>query len=234
MGKIEYKYVNEHIIAKVCGYDMLVDTGTNRTILLDQFGLIRIDGKMYTIDKQDVLADERAKMEQFIGCRIDGFLGTDIMGNLAVIAIEKPINNKGYIYTGEDAKEFINSSVKNEVDIEDMRVTATVNGHPNCKVYLDTGAKYGYGRKELYEGLAPISKEDDYNPDIRLHDFKLDYYGRLTVEINNKAYEIKMAYNEVVEEIHLNRYGLDVICNIMYMCENYSVIDFVNNKLYLN
>ena len=134
MGKIEYKYVNEHIIAKVCGYDMLVDTGTNRTILLDQFGSVRIDGKMYTIDKQYVPADERAKMEQFIGCRIDGFLGTDIMGNLGVIAIEKPINNKGYIYTGEEAKEFINSSVKNEVYINNMCANATVNGHPNCKV----------------------------------------------------------------------------------------------------
>ena len=150
-----YELINNHYLVDIDGKRLLVDTGSPTSFWMDSHCQeITIDGVKYTLQGRPSNVDVAETMK-LIGTKVDGFIGLDIIRQTSLT-----IYKNGLI-------EFR----PNEVD--GKRIDLNTNGFLTFRVeahamsgafIIDTGAKYGYGIRGLFDGLTAFGHVEDYNP----------------------------------------------------------------------
>ena len=95
---------------------------------------------------------------------------------------------------------------------------------------IDTGAKYGYGIKEVFYGEAPYaSSVYDFNPCLR--DLHSDMYHQ-KVMINGLIKTIDIGFNQRVKDYALKN-DVVMVGNITTFFDEVCVVDIPNRQLIL-
>lgn len=156
-GFYRYELINNHIIVEIGGGNYLIDTGSPSSFSMGGVpSSVTIDGRRYPLAARD----PRVKLEATFSClgtEVDGFIGLDIVMDTSLT-----IYKNGFVDFKVDPIKGV------EVPMSAypcLSVEAECNG-VKTRFVIDTGAKYAYGPKGIFEGLRPFAHIKDYNPHL--------------------------------------------------------------------
>lgn len=217
-----YQLLNNHYIVDIDGKRFLIDTGSESFWISGPMDYVTIDGAEYPLKPNQLDSEAEAKTFDLVGVPLDGFIGLDI-----IIRTSLTIYKDGRL-------EFRPTSVEDGLKVPlvgygMLQVNASSNGIKG-KMVIDTGAKYGYGIKELFLGETPYARKvHDFNPKLR--DMYSDMHHQV-VNVSGKSAIVDMGYNKGTE--HFPLYGdIIMIANVTNLFEEVCVIDIPNRLLIL-
>lgn len=185
-----YKLLNNHYVVEIDGDHYIVDTGSPKSYKFrrDLTG-VTIDGVWHglNVPKPNFSLPKTRKL---VGYPVDGLIGADVFGSTG-LTIYKDNEEGGRI---DFASHNINGSTYPMLALPNG--SAPLIQTDNNKLYLvDTGARYGYGSKSMFNGLTSFDTVWDYNPDLQ--DMYSPIYN-VEVEFNNKKCHTTACYNSNV------------------------------------
>lgn len=219
----DYKLLNNHYVVDINGHHFIIDTGApfsysfvnglNEVIINGVGHKLRVPSARFNVRKTHTL----------VGYPVDGLLGAD------------SFKETGFtIYKDNEEGGRIDFAV-NKISGKSYRVLTYANGSApliqtdNGKLYLvDTGARYGYGAKEMFNGLSSFATVWDYNPD--LGDLNSPIYN-VEVAMNNKKCHTTACYNSNVT-FHIPNFLM--IGNITDFFEKECCFDYQGDRVVLN
>lgn len=210
-----YKLVNNHIIVDIEGKNYVLDTGFPFSFSFIGDNYVEIDERKVRLAPKPVQFNN-AKTFECIGMAVDGLLGLD---SFVAVTIYK----NGII-------DFKANDIDGDVIhmIRDFPLAINVSfGSVQGRLAIDTGAKYGYGRKEIFD-VDPFDRVNDYNPYIG--ELRSDIY-HLTVTINGKQKPIDVCYNP--KPYHMMSQSIVCIASITSLFDEACVIDIERSRLIL-
>ena len=153
----KYELINNHIIVEIDGGKYLIDTGCPSSFTMGSArSFVTIDGRKYPFAARDPRVDLRATFS-CIGAEVDGFVGLDVVMDTSLT-----IYKNGFV----DFKANPVDGVEVPMGTYPFfSVEAECNGVKG-RFIIDTGAKYAYGVKEIFQRLRPFDHVDDYNPGL--------------------------------------------------------------------
>ena len=156
-----YQLINGHYIVDVDGTKLLVDTGSLFSFsMISHFQEIAIDGVNYRLQGKPAIVDVE-KIVEFVGTKIDGFIGLDIIRQTSLTIYKNgKIDFKAHDVDGKIMNLNTNRFLSFKVSINAR----------SGQFIIDTGAKYGYGMRELFDGLTAYDHVKDYNPVLKALD----------------------------------------------------------------
>ncbi len=152
------RLVNGHLIAEIEGQSILVDTGI--PISLGTKPEFYFLNEVHTLST-DYMGVTLTSIEKLVGTRIDVLLGMDIL--------------KKYYVTLELNRNRIEFSSEKRMNLSDCIPMSNFMGVPMIKAYfdnapvdmfLDTGAKLSYIKKEIASKYKPVGTEKDFYPSM--------------------------------------------------------------------
>jgi len=214
----KYELLNNHYIVHINNKKYLIDTGSNRSFPVGCYDRsVVIDGKEYPL--QNTPPMNINKLVELVGCKVDGFIGTDIISRTSLT-----IYKNGTL-------EFKNTEVGgrsyNIISIYPLLVRGSCNGYDG-NIIIDTGAKYGYGQHKLFANNKPIEYINDYNPG--LGNLNSDLY-RMDIKLGGDSYVSEIGDNRFVESGYLIPCNALLVTNITTLFEEVCVIDITKDLL---
>ena len=218
-----YKYdlLNNHYVVDIDGCKYIIDTGNpNSFSINNNKKVITIDRINYPLSNKPECVDVQPTFA-LIGCEVDGFIGLDII-RYTGLTIYK--NNQLDFHTQEVEGDIIPMSVYNSIF-----VSGSCNGKTG-NIIIDTGAKYGYGIPELFNGQESLGLVHDYNPILK--DLYGSYY-KLEFKIGNTYGCIDICDNRKVYDYVLGPSHTIAVINITDLFHEVCVFDFRRKRLIL-
>lgn len=220
-----YFISEDHFVVEIDGYKLVLDTG-GQSGLFGKRATIYIDGNPYEFG---LTTADYKKTFECVKCDIDGFIGGDKLSQMS-LTITKENETKGTI-------DFCAKNIAgNRIPLERMDYHIFTHGvldGNRCKICIDTGAMYGYGKKSLLEKYIPTKiNQYDYNPNPLLDVFYSNVYENMNIELKGIKYNMTMGYSNKVEKWCLK--GVDIIGSCIHMFNNICVIDYTNNVMILD
>lgn len=215
-----YELINNHYLVEIDGKRLLVDTGSPTSFLMESHCQeITIDGVKYALQGRTSHVDV-AEMMKLVGVKVDGFIGLDIIRQTSLT-----IHKNGLI-------EFRANDVDGKgIDLNTNGfLTFSVESHAMSGAFIiDTGAKYGYGIRGLFDGLKAFDHVEDYNPILgRLNS---DLY-HLDMVVGGRGKVVDLCDNADVYPM-IKHYGAVMIANITSLFDEVCVIDVKKGTLTL-
>lgn len=207
----KYELINNHYVVEINKRKYLIDTGSFKSFGVNKtIDDLVIDGRCYPLKAKRLDEMEIAKC---IGVKVDGFIGLDI------------INQNGLTILKSGHLSF------NVLEVDGMKldlemvpfllINVECNGKKG-KFMIDTGAKYGYGSKEIFEGEKPIDNVIDYNPTLGRLESAI-YQKDIVLE--DKKMFLDICDNKDVQKGILEPYHWLIVGNITTLFNEICVID---------
>jgi hypothetical protein len=186
---------DNHLIVDIMGRQVLLDTGTPASIGRVPLFLL---GATYNLQSSFMGLGIDA-IAKYIGCTLDCIMGTDIL--------------KGLHFTIDYAQRFVTFSAQTvstwgkPYPLETLLgvpIIPVIVGHQEVKMFLDTGAKITYLKKNLTAGCPMSGNVNDFYPGIG--HFQTATY-KTTVSVMGETVELKCGNLPPLIEIPLTMVG---------------------------
>ena len=209
----KYRLINNHYVVEIDDKKYLIDTGSPISFWTNNPSReIVIDGISYPLFVKPNSLDIYETIN-CIGEDIDGFIGLDIINQTSLT-----IYKNGYI----DFSALYEKGEIVQINIVGSYLLLKVeSNHIQGHLIIDTGAKYGYGVKSLFEGKEPFNHVEDYNP--MLKQLSSDIY-HLSIIVGGQEKTIDICKNPCVERLLLGM-SVILIANITSLFDEVCVID---------
>ena len=214
----KFELINNHYIINIEGYRYLLDTGSPDSFRINpDCDEVIIDGVAWSLNRLPHNLDVD-KVKKLVGTDVDGFIGLDIVKRTSLTIYKNGL---------------IDFNV-NDVDGMVVRLNThffltlwASNGPITGEYIIDTGAKYGYGDRDIFNGLFPFNHVKDYNP--ILGNLESDIY-HVTIDIDGLEREVDVCDNDKVMSTLPITF---MIGNITTLFDEACVFDIKNNRLIL-
>lgn len=216
----KYELLNNHYVVNIDGKKFLIDTGSNSFWITSPMNYVSIDGVKYPLFPNRLDPEAQEKTFRLVGTTIDGFIGADIIGKTSLT-----IYKDGNI-------DFKATNVKGATRVPfaygpGLLINVSSNG-VSGKMFIDTGAMYGYGIKELFRGEMPYARNEyDFNPYLR--DMHSDIYNQ-NIVVGGQTKTIKMGFNQRTYGYPLGG-DIIMIANISALYDEVCVLDMNRGEL---
>lgn len=220
-----YQLSNNHYVVEIDGYHFIIDTGYPYSITF------RNDLRSIRINDYDVNLIEPGyrfnipATHQLVGYPVDGLLGLDAFGQTG-LTFYKEDNQGGHV---DFASHDIDGDVHHIVALH-QGFAPLIKTNDNKMFLVDTGARYSYGVKGMFDGLTPFNVVTDYNP--YLGNMRSPIY-HVSITLNEKEYHIDVCYNErAVSLTGVN--NLLMVGNITDFFQKECCINYRDRKIIFN
>ena len=204
MKTYEFEIRNGHYALKIEGRKYIFDTGSP-TSLVFKFGRDHlIEGNNVSFPVRYLIPFHNIDdLYNFIGCEVDGILGTDFLRFTGPLRFSKGDMN---VTIGENHVRH-STIAKNFEWIEDGHISIDIrkNGM-NLKAMFDTGSIFCYVRPEMTDGARSRGTGEDYSPFMG-QSFPIEFY-----EFNENDFDLNILQPIAAMPRFLSD-GMD-LCNI--------------------
>ena len=216
----KYELLNNHYVVNIDGKKFLIDTGSNSFWVTSPMNYVSIDGVKYPLFPNRLDPEAQEKTFRLVGTTIDGFIGLDIISKTSLtIYADGNIDFKATNVAGATRVPFVTGP--------GLFINVSSNG-VNGKMFIDTGAKYGYGIRELFYSETPyVRNEYDFNPHLR--DMHSDIYNQKII-VGGQAKNIEVGFNQRTYGYPLGG-DIVMIANISTFYDEVCVIDINKGEL---
>ncbi len=225
--------VNNHILAKVqtnLGQKTcVVDTGSPITFFFDEVTTFEIDLNHHEVSPLTALTNfavNREEIENLIGQRIDGFIGSDLMRRYGDIFIDFPVNE---IHFGENLPS-LDNVYPMDVVIGMPVFSVSFNGL-DLRTAFDSGAMYSFVSQALAQEINLEKTGEtlqDFHPGFGAYEIEL-FKGTVSIgKVNLGTHLIGTAphYNDVLRLLEVRAFiGIDTLK------DNSILLSYSRNKI---
>lgn len=184
-----YKLLNNHYVVKIGENHFIIDTGFPWSVTFKSgLSRVNIDGNIMDLQNPTFFGFDIKKTHKLVGYAVDGLLGADAFRKTG-LTIYKDNEEGGRI---DFASHDINGSTYPMVALTNNDSTPFIKTDDGKLYLVDTGARYGYGAKAMFNGLNSVNTVWDYNP--MLGDLYSNIYN-VDVHMNNKKCHTTACYN---------------------------------------
>ena len=218
----KYELLNNHYVVNIDGKKFLIDTGSYSFRITSPMSYVTIDGVKYRLAPNMLDPEAQEKTFKLVGATIDGFIGMDIISRTSLtIYKDGNIDFKANNVEGATRVPFVRGP--------GLLINVSSNG-VNGKMFVDTGAMYGYGVAELFRGENPYARNQyDFNPSPRLRDMYSNVYNQ-DIVVGGKTKTIKMGFNQGTYGYPLGG-DIIMIANISTFYDEVCVLDMNRGEL---
>ena len=219
---MNYRLLNNHYVVDINGYHFIIDTGSPKSFSFrNDLRQITINNVQHGLDCSWSRSDIE-KTHQLVGYPVDGLLGKDVFGRTG-LTFYRENESGGRV---EFATHHINGDAFPFELMNDYAIFMRID---NNKLYLvDTGARYGYGAKSMFNGLTSFDNVWDFNPYLK--DLYSPIYN-VEIQLNNKKRHTVACYNE---HVAFNIPNFLMVGNITDLFERECCIDYINRRIIFN
>ena len=218
-----YVLINNHYIVNIENKYYILDTGSPFSYsFVNGLDKVFIDGVEHKLGVPGARFSVK-KTYDLVGFPVDGLLGSDAFRKTG-FTIYKQNKEGGLI-------DFKANNIKgNAYQILMLANNAApLIQTDDKKFYLvDTGARYGYGAKEIFKGLTSFGTVWDYNP--YLGDLYSPIYN-VEVMMNNKKCHTTACYNN---NVTFDIPNFLMVGNITDLFEKECCVDYLGKKVVFN
>ena len=221
-----YKLLNNHYVVEIDNKHYIIDTGYPVSITFrSDLRMVKVNNRFYPLNPAN-WAFNIKKTHELVGYPVDGLLGLDVFGETG-LTFYKDNENRGRVdFASHDIKGTTCPIVKLHQGFAPM---INVNGN---KLYLvDTGARYGYGVKGMFNGLISFKEVEDYNP--TLQDMVSPIY-HTSIKLNEKECPIDVCYNAQATSFFYNEPNFLMVGNITTLFDRECCINYREMKIIFN
>ena len=220
-----YKLLNNHYVVEIGEHHFIIDTGFPWSVTFnDRLKRVKVYNKVVELQNPTFFGFDIRKTHKLVGYPVDGLLGADAFRDTG-LTIFKDNEEGGRI---DFAAHNINGSAYPMVALTNNESTPFIKTDDGKLYLVDTGARYGYGVKEMFNGLTSSNTVWDYNP--MLGDLYSTIYN-VEVSMNNKKCHTTACYNVRVTFPIPN---FLMVGNITDFFEKECCIDYTGRKIIFN
>lgn len=182
-----YKLLNNHYVVEIDGHHYIIDTGYPFSVTFrSDLNMVKVNNRFYPLSPAGYSFNIQ-RTHQLVGFPVDGLLGLDVFQDTG-LTFYKDNENGGRV---DFASHDING-IKCPIISLLGGYAPIINVNGNKLFLVDTGAKYGYGSRNMFNGLTPYAEVDDYNP--TLGELKSPIY-HTSIKVKEKECPIDVCYN---------------------------------------
>ena len=214
-----YELLNNHYVVTIDGKRFLIDTGCRSSFNMTGIpSILTIDGKTYRLGAKPSNMDLPEAFET-IGAEVDGFIGMDILRQTSLtLRKDGTLEFAALPLKGKEVPLIVGTALTCPIQYEGKE----------CRIIIDTGARYGYGGFDVFRGRKPFRyKVKDYNPDLKI--MFSDLY-HIPFVFAGKEVIVDMGLNQALF-FQLRMYESIGFTNVTELFEDTLVFDFQKKKL---
>ena len=217
----KYKLLNNHYVVEIDNRHYIIDTGYPYSVTFrNDLNVVKVNNHFYSLMPSGYDFDIQ-KTHNLVGFPVDGLLGNNVFGESG-LTFYKDNNNEGRVdFTAHD----IDGTT---CPIIGMMIAPIIRVNNNKNFLVDTGARYAYGQRNVFIGLAPFDEVDDYNPRLKVIHAPI-YHTEIT--LNEKRCPLDVCYHPKVAS---NIPGIYIVGNITTLFDKECSINFKQRKIIFN
>ena len=217
----KYKLLNNHYVVEIDNKHYILDTGYPYSITFrSDLNMVKVNNHFFPLSAPGYRFDIK-KTHKLVGYPVDGLLGLDVFGESG-FTIYKDNEEGGRI-------DFASHDIDGiACPMVGMQIAPIINVNNNKFYLVDTGARYAYGSKSVFNGLTPFDEVDDYNPTLGVLHSPI-YHTEITIK--NKRCPIDVCYNSNVTSLIPN---ICIVGNITDLFDKECCVNYRDRKIIFN
>ena len=212
---------NGHLIMNCNGNEVLIDTGSPKTIGKGQ--TLEFMGKSIYCHKS-LMGFSFSDVTELLGRDIDALIGMDVLGDLCML-----VDCAAGEVTFSNESLNINPAVTLPLQVSSFGVVteAKVSGK-HANLIIDTGAQLSYINKPYVTGMQSIGQREDFHPFMGR--YMVQVYN-LTFNLAGRALEVECGASPTEVASLISLINADGVLGYDLFLNQKVILDFIDKKL---